>query len=114
MVNNNLEKEILNIENMTERIKKMKYVLSKMYVYGESGAGLVKVKMNGEKNLVKLKIDRSIMKEDKLVLENLIIKAINIANKKADIEINSEIVKTMKEIGIPKKFISMFPLIGSN
>ena len=52
------------------------------------------------------------MKEDKFIIESLVIEAINNASKKVDTEINKEMIKTMNDMGIPSHFISMLPFIN--
>jgi hypothetical protein len=59
------------------------------------------------------KIDNSLMKEDKFIIEDLVSSAINNANKKVDIEINNKMLNMMHEMGIPNNFISMIPFINS-
>jgi len=113
MKNENIANLIDNIKNIPEMIDKSKQIISKIQVYGESGAGLVKVKLNGKKEVVKLSIEKSLMKEDKFITEDLVMEAINNANKKVDIEINGKIIGLMNEMGIPNNFISMIPFINS-
>jgi hypothetical protein len=113
MIDNNIENMISNIENIKKTVNKLKDIISKIYVYGESGAGLVKVKIDGNKKLVKLSIDQSLIKEEKFVIEDLITNAINNGNKKAYIEINKKTKTIMEEIGIPKNFISILPILNS-
>ena len=73
----------------------------------------MKVKINGKKQIIKLRIDESLMKEDKAILEDLIIESVNNANKKVDAEINNKMIRVLNDLGIPSHFISMFPFIDS-
>jgi DNA-binding protein YbaB len=52
------------------------------------------------------------MKEDKFIIEDLVLSAINDANKKVDIEVNKKMVSIMQDIGLPDNFISMIPFIN--
>jgi len=105
-----------NIENIIKKIPeiidKSKHTLSKIHVYGESGSGLVKVKMNSQKKIIKLFIDKAIVKEGKFIIEDLVIEAINNANKKIDIEVNNEMIRIINKMGIPNHFITMLPFIN--
>ncbi|MEL0049127.1 MAG: YbaB/EbfC family nucleoid-associated protein, partial [Gammaproteobacteria bacterium] len=51
--------------------------IAKMQVQGESGAGLVKVTMNGRHEVSRVEIDPSILGEEKTVLEDLLAAACN-------------------------------------
>ena len=112
MENNNIDKIMKNIKNIPEMITQSKEIVSKIIVDGESGAGLVKTRLNGKKEILKIKIDPSLMKEDKFIIEDLVLSAINDANKKVDIEVNKKMVSIMQDIGLPDNFISMIPFIN--
>ena len=113
MTTHNIEDIVKNIKNIPILIAKSKDILSKIHIYAESGAGLVKVKMDGRKILLKVRIDKSLMKEDKFIIEDLVTEAINNANRKVDIEVHKKMVVFMDEMGIPQQIISMLPFIGS-
>ena len=51
--------------------------IEKLIVSGESGAGLVKVRMNGRHDLLRVELDDSLFQEDKPVVEDLIAAAVN-------------------------------------
>lgn len=112
MENNNFENILQNIQKIPQIISKSKDIISKITVVGESGVGLIKVKVNGKKKLINIEIEKSLMSEDKSILQDLILLAINNANEKIDVEINSKMANLMKEIGIPENFISMIPFIA--
>tara|TARA_Y100000814_G_C12277080_1_gene383763 strand:+ start:357 stop:656 length:300 start_codon:yes stop_codon:yes gene_type:complete len=58
--------------------------MEKLIVSGESGAGLVKVRMNGRHDLLKVELDDSLFQEDKPVVEDLIAAAVNDAVRKLE------------------------------
>jgi len=71
---------------------------------GESGAGLVKVHMNGRHDVKQVVLDSTLLKEDKEVIEDLIAAAINDAVKKLD-EQNRNLVNGMTSgLKIPEGF----------
>ena len=51
--------------------------IAEMQVQGESGAGLVKVTMNGRHEVSRVEIDPSVLAEEKSVLEDLLAAACN-------------------------------------
>ncbi len=63
----------------------MREKAEKTIVTGESGAGLVKVTMNGSFYILSVEIDDSLInKEDKSTLQDLIVAATHIAREKAE------------------------------
>ena len=71
-------------EQMQEKMKKMQDELANVEITGESGAGLISVVMNGRHDVKKVNIDDSLLKEDKVVLEDLIAAAVNDAVRKVE------------------------------
>ena len=64
-------------QQMQENIKKAQEELEAEEIHGESGAGLVKIVMNGKREALKVSIDDSLLKEDRDMLEDLVASAIN-------------------------------------
>jgi len=58
--------------------------LDSMKVEGEAGGGMVKVVVTGKKNIVSVNVNQEILGEDKEMLEDLILVAINQALDKVD------------------------------
>ena len=71
-------------KQMQERFKDAQKEIEKLIVYGESGAGLVKVKMNGRHDLIDVELDDSLFQEGKPVVEDLIAAAVNDAVRKLE------------------------------
>lgn len=71
-------------EQMQDKVKKMQDELHNAQVTGESGAGLVRVTMNGRHDVVRVHIESSLLKEDKGVLEDLLAAAVNDAVHKVE------------------------------
>ena len=66
-------------QQMQEKMQKMQ-----LEVTGESGAGLVKITINGAHNCRRIEIDPSLMEDDKEMLEDLIAAAFNDAVRRAE------------------------------
>ena len=64
-------------QQMQENIKKAQEELAATEVHGESGAGLVKIVMNGKREALKVSIDDSLLKDDRDMLEDLVAAAVN-------------------------------------
>lgn len=71
-------------QQMQEQMQKAQQELVNQEVQGESGAGLVKITMNGRHDVRRVNIDTSLMSEDKEVLEDLLAAAINDAVRKVE------------------------------
>lgn len=69
---------------MQEKMKKMQDEAANAEVTGESGAGLVKVTMNGRYDVKSVDIDASLMSEDKELLEDLLAAAVNDAVRRVE------------------------------
>ena len=71
-------------KQMQEQMQKAQEEMQKQVVHGESGAGLVKVSMNGRHDVVKVVLGDMLLSEDKEVVEDLIAAAINDAVRKVE------------------------------
>lgn len=79
----NLMKNAGKIEGM---MKEAQEKLSKIEALGEAGAGAVQVKLNAQGYALSVTIDDEILKEDKIILQDLIAAAINDAAQKIEKE----------------------------
>ncbi len=69
---------------MQERMQKVQEEIGGLEVSGESGAGLVKVVMNGRHEVKRVDIDSSLLDEDKTVMEELVAAACNDCVRKVE------------------------------
>ena len=69
-------------QQMQETMKKAQAELAQLEVTGESGAGMVKVTLNGNHEAKKLTIEPKLLAEDKDMLEDLLVAAFNDAVRK--------------------------------
>ncbi len=69
-------------QQMQADMQKAQEELANMQIEGQSGAGMVKVTMNGQHELLRVNIDDSLMGDDKEMLEDLIAAAVNDASQK--------------------------------
>ncbi|BBL74560.1 YbaB/EbfC family nucleoid-associated protein [Methylomagnum ishizawai] len=74
-------------QQMQENLKKAQEELAELRVQGESGGGLVKIAMTGKRQVLKVEIDDSLLKDDRDMLEDLVAAAVNDAvNKVANLK----------------------------
>ena len=81
-----MSKLLKQAQSVQQEIEKVQNQLSDMIIEGESGGGMVKVKVNGKQEVLELNIDETTMEEDKEVIEDLIVSALNKALYKAQID----------------------------
>ena len=79
---------------MQEQFQKAQEEQIKTRTEGESGAGLVRVTMNGKHDVVGVSLDDALMNEDKAVIEDLLAAAVNDAVRKIE-EKNKESLSGM-------------------
>ena len=91
-------------KNMQNNIKETQESIKKIEVEGVSGGGSVKVYLNGDGELIKLHIVPEIMKENKEILEDLIIAAHSDAKQKVKMKASEELSKIMGGIPVPSGF----------
>ena len=92
------------LEKAKEIEKKMKESqenLKKIEVDGLSGGNAVKVILNGDGEMVKILINDKILKEDKEIIQDLIIAAHNDAKNKLKSKTSEEISKATGGLGVP-------------
>jgi nucleoid-associated protein EbfC len=84
------------------RMQKMQEDLVNLEVEGQSGAGLVKVKLNGKLDARSLKIDPSLIKpEDAEMLEDLIVAAFQDAKGKAEAAVQAKMQEVTGGLSLP-------------
>lgn len=71
-------------QEMQKRLQDIQKQVAEMEVTGQSGGGVVKVTVNGQHFAKKLLIDPSLLKEEKSILEDLIVAAFNDATDKIE------------------------------
>ena len=69
---------------MQEKMTSLQEQAQAREVTGESGAGLVRVTMTGRHDVKEVKLDASVLTEDKEFLEDLLAAAVNDAVRKVD------------------------------
>jgi DNA-binding YbaB/EbfC family protein len=78
----NLQKMLKTAKDMQEKLQKE---LAELRVEGSSGGGMVTVTLDGQKNLISVRLDPEVVnKDDVEMLQDLIIAAFNDATSKVD------------------------------
>ncbi|MEC9268857.1 MAG: YbaB/EbfC family nucleoid-associated protein [Pseudomonadota bacterium] len=98
----NLGAMMKQAQEMQTRMQEMQAQMEALEIDGGSGGGLISVTVTGKGEVRRLFIDPSlIVPEDREVLEDLIVAAINDAKNKADEKMREETQKLMGGIQLP-------------
>lgn len=91
-------------QKMQEDMQTAQEEVQRAEVEGESGAGLVKITMNGRHDVKAVEIDASLMEEEKEILEDLIAAAVNDAVRKVEQNTQEKMSKITSGMGMPPGF----------
>ena len=91
-------------KELETKMKESQEKIKNIKVEGTSGANSVKVTLNGDGEMIKLEISPETMKEDKLVIEDLVVAAHNNAKIQLKSKTSEEISKATMNLGMSKDF----------
>ena len=83
------------------KMKESQEKIKKIEAVGISGSNSVKVTLNGENEMIEIKLSDEVMKEDKEIIEDLITAAHNNAKSELKSKTSEEISKSTSGFGIP-------------
>ena len=94
--------KILNkAKELEEKMKESQAKIKNIKVEGMSGANSVKVTLNGDGEMIQIDISPETMKEEKSIIEDLIVAAHNNAKTQLKSKTSEEISKATGGFGIP-------------
>ena len=95
----NIQQMMKQAQQMQERLQKQ---MAELRVEATAGGGMVTVVMNGTKQLQSIKIDPEVVsKDDVEMLQDLMVAAINDANRKVDEQLGQSMSGLMGGLKIP-------------
>ena len=98
----NIQQMMKQAQQMQERMQKQ---MTEMRIEATSGGGMVTVVINGSKQVLSLKIDpEAVSRDDVEMLQDLILAAINDAQRKADEAMSQQMSGLMGGMKIPGLF----------
>lgn len=103
------------IQEMQSKMQESQEKLKDVIVEAEAGGGMVKVKANGQRQVVSISMDKDVIDpDDKEMLEDLIVAGVNKALEKAEEKAQKEMQDMYKGMvpggGIPGMDMSKFGL----
>ena len=82
------------MKEVQAKMKEAQDNLVRVQATGEAGGGMVKVTVNGKKQVISMDIDATILKaEDKVLVQDLVVAAVNKANEEVEIVAKEELKK---------------------
>ena len=88
-------------QQMQANVEKVQKELAAAEVVGESGAGMVKVTMNGRHDVKRVKIEPELMNNDKEMIEDLLAAAVNDANRRVETMTQEKMADVSAGMGLP-------------
>ena len=98
---NDFSKILDKAKQLEEKMRESQDNIKKISVEGTSGTDSVKVTLNGNGEMVKIFISPETLKEEKMIIEDLITAAHNNAKEKLKAKTSEEISKATGGFGIP-------------
>ena len=100
-----MSKMIKKAQELQSQMEKAQEELNTIEIEGQAGGGMVTAKVNGHKEIISLDIDPEILKEDKEMIEDMILAAVNqglqTAGKAAEEKMNSMTGGLMGKMKLP-------------
>lgn len=98
----NLHKMMKQAQEMQSKITALQQKVEAEEMDGSAGGGMVKMRINGKHDLLKVQIDDSLMKlEEKEMLEDLIVAAYRDAKEKMDASTSSQMNSVTSGLNLP-------------
>ena len=88
-------------KELESKMKESQEKIKNIQVEGVSGSDSVMVKLNGDNEMIEVNLSDEVMKENKVIIEDLIVAAHNNAKSKLKSKTSEEISKSASGFGIP-------------
>ena len=94
--------KILNkAKELEAKMKESQEKIKNIHADGTSGSNSVKVILNGENEMIKINLSDEVMKDDKVIIEDLIVAAHNNAKSELKSKTSEELSKSTSGFDIP-------------
>lgn len=114
-MNQNMADMFGKFSELQEKVEKAKSELSQLEVEAEAGGGMVKVKANGQRKIMSIKLDKDVIDpDDAEMMEDLVVAGVNKALEKAEEAAQEKMQEAYKDMipggGIPGMDLSKLGL----
>ena len=90
------------LKQLQQKQEKMQEEIAALVVEATAGGGMVKVEMDGQKNLKSLKLEPEVVsKDDVEMLQDLVVAAVNEASRKVDDQVKEKLAVLAGGMNIP-------------
>jgi DNA-binding YbaB/EbfC family protein len=90
------------LKQLQQQQEKMQEEIAALVVEATAGGGMVKVEMDGQKNLKSLKLEPDVVsKDDVEMLQDLVVAAVNEASRKVDDAVREKVAALTGGLKIP-------------
>jgi len=98
-MNQNMADMFGKFSELQEKMEEAKQELAKLEVEAEAGGGMVKVKANGQRKILSIKLDKDVIDpEDAEMMEDLVVAGVNKALDKAEEAAQERMQETYKDM----------------
>lgn len=104
MMKNQLAGLMKQAQQMQENMKRVQEELAQLEVEGQSGAGMVKVVMTCKHEARRITIEPSLLQEDREMLEDLLVAAINDCVRRIDDTVSQKMSGMTSGLPLPPGF----------
>ena len=101
---NDFNKILEQAKLLQEKVKDSQEQIKKIEVEGVSGGNAVKIKLDGDGEIIKIDLSLDIMKEKKEIVEDLIVAALFDAKKKLKLKTSDELSRITGGVSLPPGF----------
>ena len=99
---------IKNLQGMQSKMQEMQTKLNDVTAEGESGGGMVKIKLTGQYSVVDVKIAKEVIDpEDPELLEDLVLSAFTDASNKIKAKIQNEAATIAGDLNLPPEMMGL-------
>lgn len=114
-MNQNMADMFGKFSELQEKMEKAKNELANLEVEAEAGGGMVKVKANGQRKILSIKLDKDVIDpDDAEMMEDLVVAGVNKALEKAEEAAQEQMQEAYKDLipggGLPGMDLSKLGL----
>lgn len=104
MATPNMQELMEKAKEMQKQMQAAQQEIAALEVVGQAGGGLVKVRMNGAHQALRVEISPTLMGEEEDMVEDLVMAAINDASQKIEAATKDKMMKMAKDMKLPEGF----------
>lgn len=104
MATPNMQELMEKAKEMQKQMQAAQQEIAALEVVGQAGGGLVKIRMNGAHQALRVEISPTLMGEEEDMVEDLVMAAINDASQKIEAATKDKMMLMAKDMKLPEGF----------